>query len=69
MYSAYIHVIQLHVYLCLFFSTMIDNFSKEFALHHHRPNIVSIIMERSHQLHASTQLISQHDEVWITLES
>ncbi|KAL5493618.1 hypothetical protein EMCRGX_G014822 [Ephydatia muelleri] len=34
----------------------------EFALHHHRPNIVSIIMERSHQLHASTQLISQHDE-------
>ena len=36
---------------------------QEFDFYHHRANIVSLIMEKNHQLNTSTQLVSQYDEV------
>ena len=36
---------------------------QDFEYYHHRANIISMIMEKSGQLSASTQLASQHDDV------
>lgn len=33
----------------------------DFDFYHHRPNIVSLIIDKSHQLSTSTQLVSQYD--------
>ena len=37
--------------------------TQEFDFYHHRANIVSLIMEKNHQLITSTQLVTQYDEV------
>ena len=36
---------------------------QDFDFHHHRPNMVSMVMSKGPQLCSSPQLVSQHDEV------
>ena len=40
---------------------------QDFQFYHHRANIISLIMEKSQQLYTSTQLVSQHDDVSVTI--
>ena len=42
---------------------MVHSLMQDFEYYHHRANIISMIMEKSGQLSASTQLASQHDDV------
>ena len=45
------------LFVCLFVCL------QDFDFYHHRPNIVSLIIDKSHQLSTSTQLVSQYDGV------
>lgn len=42
---------------------MFTSSCQEFDFHHHRPNIVSMVIIKSHQLSSSPQMVIQHDEV------
>ena len=53
-------------YLGIFLATFFfykSSLLQDFVLHHHKANIVSLIMEKSHHLNTSMQHVSQFDEV------